>query len=118
MTITVQLFDLQLQVSNQRLVVGLLGANAGEFGARRQQRRLQRFNILRQFLGTVTHSVMESQRPRFGAVFLQSHGTIAQPIRRSAAASCVEGYASRSPPANSPSELRSAIPRRPPSPAK
>jgi hypothetical protein len=29
------------------MVVGLLGANAGKFGARRQQRRLQRLNVFR-----------------------------------------------------------------------
>ncbi|WLA84104.1 hypothetical protein [Bradyrhizobium elkanii] len=63
-------------MGDQRLVVRLLGANAGKFGARCQQRRLQCLNVFRQLLGTVTHAPMESQKPRFGAGFLQSHGII------------------------------------------
>lgn len=92
------------------MVVRLLGAHDCEFCARCQQRRLQRLDIFRQRLGTVTHTLMESQKPRFGAGFLQTHKIFAQSIRRSGAANCVEGYASRSPPANSPSAPPSATP--------
>ncbi len=70
-TIAVELFDLQLQMRDQRLIVGLPGANDGQFGARRKQRRVQRFNVVRQFFKAVSHVAIESQNPRFGVGFLQ-----------------------------------------------
>lgn len=60
MPIAVQPFDLQLQMRDQRLVVGLLGAHDGEFSARRKQCRVQRFNVVRQLFEAVSHASMES----------------------------------------------------------
>ena len=44
--ITVELLDLQLQMSDQRLIVGALRAGRGNLGACRDQRRLQRFDVV------------------------------------------------------------------------
>jgi hypothetical protein len=44
--ITVELLDLQLQMSNQRLIVGALRAGRGNLGACRDQRRLQLFDVV------------------------------------------------------------------------
>ncbi len=46
-TLTVELGDLQLQMRDQGLVIGPLGAGLGELGLRPRQRRLQRFKVLR-----------------------------------------------------------------------
>ncbi len=55
------------------------------FRARNDQCRFQRFDVVWQRFKAIIHSWMESQKPRFGAVFLQSHEIIAQLIRLSGA---------------------------------
>jgi hypothetical protein len=46
-TLTVELGDLQLQMRDQGLVVGPLGARLGKLCLRPRQRRLQRFKVFR-----------------------------------------------------------------------
>ncbi|MDA9544798.1 hypothetical protein ACM43_09650 [Bradyrhizobium sp. CCBAU 45321] len=60
MPIVVQPFDLQLQMRDQRLVLGTLGAHDGEFSARRKQRRVQRFNVVRQLFEAFSYASIES----------------------------------------------------------
>jgi hypothetical protein len=50
-------------MSDHRLIVGLLRANDGDLGARRNQRRSQRVNVLRQPGMAIIHAPMESQTP-------------------------------------------------------
>lgn len=59
--LTVELRDLQLQMRDQGLIVGCLGAGDGDLGAGGQKHRLERFNIVRQGLVANVHRVMESQ---------------------------------------------------------
>src|SRR5665213_1071760 len=55
MTVTVQLLDLQLQMSDQRLVVGLLSTRRGGLRARDNQGRFQRFDVVWQGFNTSCH---------------------------------------------------------------
>ena len=54
-TITVQLLDLQLQMSNQRPIIGLLSTGRGSLGASDDQRRFQLFDVVWQGFNTGFH---------------------------------------------------------------
>ncbi len=78
--IAIELFDLQLQMRDQRLVVG--GPGFGKRCVRLRddpsatlgnQRSFQCIDIIWQRFKAVTHPQMESQKQQFGATFLQSH---------------------------------------------
>ncbi len=58
-------------MSNQRLVIGLLGAGGRSLRASNDQCRFQPLNVLWQRFNAVTHARMESQKELFGAAFLQ-----------------------------------------------
>ena len=85
--IAVELFDLQLQMRDQRLVVG--GPGFGKRCVRLRdnpsatlgnQRSFQCTDIIWQRFKAVTHPQIESQKSRFGAAFLQILGIFPQPI--------------------------------------
>jgi hypothetical protein len=65
--IPVELLDLQLEMGDQGLVIGPLSPDGGDLGARRDQRRLQRFDVVRQGFEGGAHALMESQNQRFVA---------------------------------------------------
>ena len=60
-------------MGNQGLVIGPLSPGGGHLGARRDQRRLQRFDVVWQGLGTgihdagLEHKISRLRRPRGGA---------------------------------------------------
>ncbi len=114
--ITVQLLDLQLQMGDQRLVIGLLSPGGGSLRASDNQG----LSALRRRLAGLQHQLMklmESQNRRFAATFFCCSEHLL-PIRRSAVAKYVADFSSRSLQANSSSEPRSApTPRHPLSPA-
>ncbi len=56
----VQLGDLELQMSDQRLVIGPLGADLGKLGVRSGQRRLQRLDIFHSGGLLGVHRAMQS----------------------------------------------------------
>ena len=72
--LTLELGDLQLQMGDERLIVGDLGLGGGGVGpghvqllTHDQQRRLKRFDVVRQGLQGCIHRVMESQIPQLVA---------------------------------------------------
>jgi hypothetical protein len=54
--VAVEFLDLQLQVSDQCLVVGLLSPNDCDLGASRDQRRFQRVNVVWRSFKTGVHA--------------------------------------------------------------
>ncbi len=59
-SIPLELLDLQLQMGDQGLVVGGLGPGPSELGTRREQRRLERFNVVGKGVEASVHRGMES----------------------------------------------------------
>ena len=59
-SIPLELLDLQLQMGDQGLVVGGLGPGPSELGARGEQRRLERFNVVGKGVEASVHRGMEA----------------------------------------------------------
>lgn len=114
MLLTLELGDLQLELSDQGLDGALMGQGVGELclcfirlASHRRHQRLERFDMVRKGRegglhdgdGIMFHLLLQGQNARLAPI-----------IRRSAAAIYTAGCASRSPPAGRPAVMGAATP--------
>src|SRR5439155_24275055 len=99
--VAVEFLDLQLQMGDQCLVVGLPSTGGRSLRASNDQCRFQRFDVVWQRFKAVTHGPDGITKAAIRGVFSPAPQNIFEPSLRSVAATCAQGCASRSPPAGS-----------------
>src|ERR1700733_7186101 len=116
-TVAVQLLDLQLQVGDQRLVIGLLSTRRSGLRTSDNQGRFQRFDVRWEGVNPSFYESYGITKSAICGDFFSAPQNFFKPSPRSAVAKYVADFSSRSPPTDNSSVPRSAPPRHPPSPA-